>query len=171
MVHPAALPLAALLKQCEIRRQRRSGPGGQHRNKVETAVVITHQPTGIRGEASERRSQDLNRAMAVQRLRVKLALAIRSPAPVGDVAAAQCSALWRSRLHGRQLHVSPAHADFPALLAEALDRLATCDFDCKLAADQLACTPSQLVKLLKLEAEALQQVNVARAARSLAVLL
>ena len=38
MIHPAALPFDALLKECEVRRLRRSGPGGQHRNKVETAV-------------------------------------------------------------------------------------------------------------------------------------
>src|SRR4051794_13878872 len=73
-LHPACVPTAALLLQCEVRRQRRSGPGGQHRNKVETAVVLVHGPTGIRGEASERRSQTQNLKVAVQRLRVKLAI-------------------------------------------------------------------------------------------------
>ena len=37
--HPATWPEGRLLKHCSSRRQRRSGPGGQHRNKVETAVV------------------------------------------------------------------------------------------------------------------------------------
>ncbi|MCA9240852.1 MAG: peptide chain release factor-like protein, partial [Planctomycetales bacterium] len=44
--HPSAVPLEELERDCKIERLRRSGPGGQHRNKVETAVVITHQPTG-----------------------------------------------------------------------------------------------------------------------------
>ena len=71
-MHPAALPPDVLLNDCEIRRTRRGGPGGQHRNKVETAVVIKHRPTGAVGAASERRSQDLNRQAALQRLRVNL---------------------------------------------------------------------------------------------------
>ncbi|MCY2992774.1 MAG: peptide chain release factor-like protein [Planctomycetota bacterium] len=54
MIHPAALAIDQLLRECQIVRTRRSGPGGQHRNKVETAVVITHLPSGVKGEASER---------------------------------------------------------------------------------------------------------------------
>ena len=55
-LHPAAMQPDALSAQCEFRATRRSGPGGQNRNKVETAVILTHRPTGIRAEASERRT-------------------------------------------------------------------------------------------------------------------
>jgi hypothetical protein len=134
---------------------------------VETAVVLAHQPTGIRGEASERRSQAANLKMALQRLRVKLALAVRSPR---DAEKFECSPLWQSRVRGRQIEVSAGHADFPALLAEALDVLTACDFDCQAAAVLLNCTASQLVKLLKVEPAALQQVNAERNERELRAL-
>jgi hypothetical protein len=48
---------------------------------VETAVVITHRPTGISAQASERRSQAENLAVAWKRLRVELALGVREPWP------------------------------------------------------------------------------------------
>jgi len=170
--HPATLPIEKLLAECEVRRQRRSGPGGQHRNKVETAVVLVHQPTGIRAEASERRSQDLNHQMAVHRLRVKLAVAVRSARstetqPAEALAPIEPSELWRSRVKGSQIHVSPSHADFPALLAEALDVLAASAYDMQAAAAMLGCSASQLVKFLKLEPEAMQQVNERRASLNL----
>ena len=152
-----------LLAECRILRQRRSGPGGQHRNKVETAIVLIHEPSGIRGEASERRSQAENKKVAVQRLRIKLALSIRSAA--GDEASAAASRLWRSRLHGTQISVSASHTDFPALLAESLDVIYACEFDCKAAAERLGCSPSQLIKLLKVAPEALALVNQQRIAR------
>ena len=162
-MHAAALPIDKLLADCDVVRTRRSGPGGQHRNKVETAVVVTHRPTGLQGQASERRSQDLNRQAAVQRLRIRLAVEIRLPAAVEDPP----SDLWRSRVKSRQLAVSTEHADFPALLAEALDRLAACDWDAGTAAGRLGITASQLVKHLKLAADALIRLNEARAARGL----
>ena len=59
--HPAATRAEQLLAECEVRRLRRSGPGGQHRNKVETAVALRHLPTGVQAEANERRSQAQNR--------------------------------------------------------------------------------------------------------------
>lgn len=167
-LHPAGLTDAALLAQCVVRRQRRSGPGGQHRNKVETAIVLVHEASGIRGEASERRSQALNLQMAIQRLRVKLAIAVRSSTV--DLTNLGRSELWLSRVRGRQIEVSVSHADFPTLLAEALDVLAACEFDCKSAGGILACTPSQLVKFLKLEPEALLAVNEQRRQRELSLL-
>src|SRR6186997_862299 len=122
--HPATLTPAALLLQCNVRRQRRRGPGGQHRNKVETAVVLVHKATGIRGEASERRSQAQNLAMAVRRLRIKLAIQVRSAATVASDASR--SPLWQSRVRSRQIVISAAHEDFPALLSEAFDVLVAC---------------------------------------------
>ncbi|HEY2413040.1 MAG TPA: peptide chain release factor-like protein [Pirellulaceae bacterium] len=162
-MHPAALPPDVLLADCHVERTRRGGPGGQHRNKVETAVVITHRTTGVKGAASERRSQDLNRQAAVQRLRVNLALEIRQPVEPAQVP----SETWRSRVRNRQIAVSSEHADFPALLAEALDRLAACGWDVSAAAAQLGITTSQLAKFLRREPEAGVLLNRQRAARQL----
>lgn len=51
---------------------RSSGPGGQHVNKVSTAVEITHAPTGTTVHCSDSRSQHTNRALALLRLVEKM---------------------------------------------------------------------------------------------------
>ncbi|MFN0056736.1 MAG: peptide chain release factor family protein [Planctomycetales bacterium] len=156
--HPATLPEARLLADCEIQRTRRSGPGGQHRNKVESAVVILHRPTGVLAEASERRSQAENRQVALFRLRVNLALAVRRPVVEGSPP----SPLWRSRCQGGRIAVNPQHDDFPSLLAEALDVLTACNLEPKTAAAALGCTSSQLTKFLQVEPQALLLINRSR---------
>jgi hypothetical protein len=152
--HPATGSPEQLLADCEVRRLRRSGLGGQHRNKVETAISLHHLPTGVRAEASERRSQAQNQSVALFRLRVNLALETRRPCGPDYVP----SPLWQSRCGGG-LKIGALHDDFPALLAEVLDVLAALDADPKRAATVLGCTPSQLVRLLKLEPRALALVN------------
>jgi len=162
--HPAATPGEQLLGACDVRFARRSGPGGQHRNKVETAAILTHKPTGLAAEANERRSQVENRAEALFRLRLKLALEIRTPI---DLAHFQPSARWRSRLKGGAIRVNPAHEDFPALLAEALDVLEDRGYDTKTSADLLNCSSSQLLKFLKREPRAVKLLNDRRVERGL----
>ncbi len=153
--HPAAASAEQVWAECDVRRLRRSGPGGQNRNKVETAISLHHLPTGVCAEASERRSQAQNRSTALFRLRVNLALEVRRPCGPDCVP----SPLWQSRCGGGVLKLSAAHGDFPGLLAEALDVLAALDADPKRAAAVLDCTPSQLIRLLKLDPRALVLVN------------
>jgi hypothetical protein len=153
-----------LLAECVVRRKRRSGPGGQHRNKVETAVVLVHQLTGIRSEATEQRSQAANQQVAIHRLRVKLAIQVRSNSATG--CGHRVSPLWRSRLRSQKISIARTHDDYPSLLAEALDCLSTLDFDVKECAQQLDTSSSQLVRFLKLEPEAFIYVNERRAKRN-----
>ncbi|MEZ6138012.1 MAG: peptide chain release factor-like protein [Pirellulaceae bacterium] len=167
-MHPACLPVEELLKNCTLRLQRRSGPGGQHRNKVETAVVIVHDETRIAGEASERRSQADNRRMAVFRLRLALATQLRSP--IQSSLAINCddrpsdgpSELWRLRSANGRIRCAADHEDFPALLAELLDHLARLDDGLTAAATFFDVSSSQLVRLLRQHPPALQMLNASR---------
>jgi len=58
--------------EVEIRTTKGSGPGGQHRNKVESCVVASHIPTGIKVRV-DMKSQHRSRSMALQILASKLA--------------------------------------------------------------------------------------------------
>jgi peptide chain release factor len=54
--------------EIRIETMRSSGPGGQHVNKTESAVRVTHILTGISAIGREERSQHLNRKLAMARL-------------------------------------------------------------------------------------------------------
>jgi ribosome-associated protein len=68
-----ATDLATLEKEVVVEPYRAPGPGGQRKNRKETAVRLTHPPSGITVVASERRSQAQNREVAFARLIKKLA--------------------------------------------------------------------------------------------------
>lgn len=161
-IHPSCLSEEELLKECAVRSDRRSGPGGQHRNKVETAIIIVHTPTGTQAEANQRRSQAENRREAIVRLRLALATRVRSSGH-----STKPSALWQQRSRGGRLSVSSLHSDYACLLAECLDQLHANDYDLPKCAEYFAVTSSQLIKLLRQHPPALLQVNSARQERGM----
>jgi protein subunit release factor A len=63
----------ALLGDCRGDTFRGGGPGGQHQNTTDSGVRLTHHPTGIVVTARDERSQHRNRALALERLRKRLA--------------------------------------------------------------------------------------------------
>ena len=168
MPHPAALSDEELLKQCRLGKRRTGGPGGQHRNKVETCVELTHLDTGVAAHAGERRTVHENKRVALFRLRLALAIHHRGvPVPLDPFGDTR-SPLWKSRTNREgRIVCNPSHRDYPALLAEALDVIEAASGDPRNAAARLLCSPSQLVKLVKDHPPALERWNKLRAAHGL----
>ena len=158
-IHPAMLEEAVLLKDCEVEFGRASGPGGQNRNRRDTATTVTHVPSGVIGAATERRSQSQNRSRAIFRLRLKLATAVRSKT---HHERHRASELWVQRRQGRSISVNPMHADYPALLAEALDVVVARRYDVAGAAGVLDVSMSQLAKLVRHNKKAFAMINRGR---------
>ncbi|WP_394748044.1 peptide chain release factor H [Spongiimicrobium salis] len=72
---------------------RRSGPGGQHVNKVSSAIRATHIPTRIAVVVSNSRSQQQNKKLAVMRLREKVYSAQR------NAQQEQLNKIWENHHH------------------------------------------------------------------------
>ncbi|MBL9120303.1 MAG: peptide chain release factor-like protein [Phycisphaerae bacterium] len=157
--HPSTLPEPEFLKLCSFEIGRVSGPGGQHRNRVETAVYIAHTETGIDTQATERRSQIQNRTKAIFRLRLKLAIKCRTTTSRDRH---EASELWKRRRQGEKMPVNPEHEDYPALLAEAMDVIVARRYDVAGAAGVLGVTMSQLTRLIRHERHAFALINGGR---------
>ena len=169
-MHPSQKNTKILEKEIVYEATRSTGPGGQHRNRVATAIRATHKPTGIFAMGTERRSQLENKKQALFRLRCKLAMTHRSPIKSENLCEPtlyQPSELWLKRLKGRKIKASPTHTDFPALLAEVLDRLQIDKDDVKNTAIAFRVSTTQLIKFLAIDGHTLHALNKRREAQKL----
>ena len=157
-------PDAELLRQCEVEFTRTGGPGGQHRNKVESGVRLRHRQTGITVTATERRSQHQNKAQALTRMRQALALGVRSAATdraglPADLAAQLAEVHWH--------RLSPRKLVFWRLAARVLDRLSADGARLSDSAQALGVSTASLSKFLSLDADLWQAANRLRSAAGL----
>ncbi len=148
-----------LLAQCQEHRYRASGPGGQHRNKTESAIRLIHQPSGITVTATERRSQHENRSKAVERLREVIAVQVRCPLDPGHIALPD---LLQGTTGGSRLIIGRRDPRYLVLLAWTLDAIASSSGRIADAARLFDLSTSQLVGLLKEEPKRLAAANAIR---------
>ena len=142
---------AQLLHECREERYKASGPGGQRRNKVTTAVRLRHEPAGVVVQAEEGRALEENRKRAVRRLRERIAIEVRAPF---DLASPKATAEFTKYVSSEgRLSVNARNPDYPIVVATLLDALAAAGGNYATAATALAVTTSQLVKFLESDRE------------------
>lgn len=150
-----------VLRLCAEETYRASGPGGQHRNKVSSAVRLRHIPSGLVVTAAECRSQHENRAVAVRRMRESIAVHVRLP----------LSAEWRwpenVAVEQGRLRVSERNPSLPQAIALVLDALVDAACDPKAAAQKLGLTTTSFTRFLNAHEKAWIEANRLRAAAGL----
>jgi len=112
------MPDDAFLRQCRVETFRGPGPGGQKRNKTSSAVRITHLRTDLHAIAGESRSQATNRAVALGRLRLRMAIELRQPI---DIAVYELPEWFTTG-------VAVSNPVYPQVVAVVLDVLAATDW-------------------------------------------
>ena len=156
-----------LLAQCEVDRFRASGPGGQKRNKTDSAVRLRHRPTGVESLAVESRSQHENRARALRRLRVAIALACREDLALEGY---QRSEAIAGRTRDGRIQVAERNPAYPAVLGEVFDVLEAAGWRLSAAAPALGLTTAALGRFLEGDPVVFRAANERRAALSLGAL-
>jgi len=160
----------ALVAQSEVDRYRASGPGGQHRNKTESAVRLRHKPSGMTAIGEDSRSQAENKLHAVRRLRGAIALGLREPVALdGFAASPRLAALVAGGTAplGAKTRLTGAYW---AAIAELLDLLVAGELEIAATAQRLGLTTGGLSKLLLHDDQVARVVNDLRRARGMRAL-
>jgi len=138
---------ALLLRDCDEEHFRASGPGGQHRNKVETAVRLHHRPSGVSAQAVESRHREENRLKALRRLRDALASQLRRPFNLGSPELP--AEFVARRTPDGKLSVNQKNPGYPLVVATVLDALDAAGSSYAAAGKALGLTTSQLIRFLQ----------------------
>ena len=144
-----------LLAECDIHIYKASGPGGQHRNKVSSAVRFKHRPTGITATANDSRSQHTNRLLGLTRLRMNLALRLRCPVlpKQAELPPAVTECLFSPKKQGaaclKRLQIGPRDRRFWTVAAHLLDWLAAAQGRLSPVAQQMGISTGNLTFVLK----------------------
>ena len=155
---------AALLKDCHQERYRASGPGGQRRNKVETAIRLHHRPSGLVAQAEESRSPEENRRRAIRRLREGMALELRSPF---DLEAPPAVPELAEHVGPEgALSINPRNRAYPIVVATVLDALEAAEGSYAKAARALSLSTSQVLRFSRSDAQVWRAVQEARRRRA-----
>jgi hypothetical protein len=162
-----ALSDRELLAGCEVDTFRASGPGGQHRNKTDSAVRLRHLPTGLTAQAVERRSQHQNLAHALERLRTTIAIEVRRPVQLDGYRPPP--ELLRI-LPGRHDQLRGSHPEFWRGAQALLDIFVASGCSVGEAAQRLGISTGQLSRIVTAEPELMRAVNALRAGHGLRAL-
>lgn len=150
-----SLPDDQLLQECDIHIYKASGPGGQHRNKVSSAVRLRHRPTGISAHGDDSRSQHTNKRLALLRLQMNIACRYRiatNPEEPQGLPEVVRSCMFASGTPGQsgklRLAVGKRDHRFWHVAAVLLDILATSEGSVSSSARVLAITTANFTSLL-----------------------
>jgi hypothetical protein len=156
-----------LVRACEVDRYRASGPGGQHRNKTESAVRVRHLATGVAAFADDSRSQHENKARAVKRLRGALALGVRAELALdGHVAGEPLRRLVAGGTAPLGVKTRQT-AGYWLAIAHLLDLFVATGAEVAATAERLGVTSSALARLLTHDELVHRAANQYRAQRGL----
>jgi peptide chain release factor-like protein len=157
----------ALIAQSEVDRYRASGPGGQHRNKTESAVRLRHKPSGMMAIGEDSRSQAENKIHAVRRLRAAIALEVREPVALDGYAPSPRLAALLAGGTAPLGERTRRTGDYWAAIAELLDLLVAGELEIGTTALRLGITTGALSRMLLHDERVARAVNDLRRLRGL----